>query len=59
MIAAGINAKALSTYLGHSSIQITFDQYGHLMPGYMDEAACMLDRYLARDLRPRASTQSI
>lgn len=53
MIAAGINAKALSTkalstYLGHSSIQITFDLYGHLMPGYMDEAAGMLDTYLTR-----------
>ena len=48
MIAAGINAKALSTYMGHSSIAITFDLYGHLMPGYMDEAAGMLDAYLAR-----------
>jgi integrase len=48
MIAAGINAKALSTYMGHSSITITFDLYGHLMPGYMDEAAGMLDAYLAR-----------
>jgi integrase len=47
MIAAGINAKALSTYMGHSSITITFDLYGHLMPGYMDEAAEMLDAYLA------------
>ena len=25
LIAAGVNAKALSTYLGHSSIQITLD----------------------------------
>jgi len=48
MIAAGINAKALSTYMGHSSIAITFDLYGHLMPGYMDEAAEMLDAYLER-----------
>jgi integrase len=48
MIAAGINAKALSVYMGHSSITITFDLYGHLMPGYMDEAAGMLDAYLAR-----------
>ena len=40
--------KALSTYKGHSSITITFDLYGHLIPGYMDEAAGMLDAYLAR-----------
>jgi integrase len=46
MIAAGVNAKALSTYLGHSSIQITLDRYGHLMPGNEQEAARLLDRYL-------------
>jgi integrase len=59
MIAAGINAKALSTYLGHSSITITFDLYGHLMPGYMDEAAGMLDAYLARADSASASLQLI
>jgi len=48
MIAAGVNAKALSTYLGHSSIGITFDRYGHLMPGNEDEAADLLDAYLER-----------
>jgi integrase len=39
MIAAGVNAKALSRYMGHSNIAITFDLYGHLMPGSHDEAA--------------------
>jgi integrase len=47
MIAAGVNAKALSTYLGHSSIQITLDRYGHLMPGNEAEATALLDAYLA------------
>jgi integrase len=47
MIAAGINAKALSTYMGHSSVTITFDRYGHLMPGNESEAAELLDSYLA------------
>ena len=47
MIAAGVNAKALSTYLGHGSIAITFDRYGHLMPGNEEQAAGMLDAYLA------------
>ena len=46
MIAAGVNAKALSTYMGHSSIQITYDRYGHLMPGNEEEAAGLLDAYL-------------
>jgi integrase len=48
MIAAGVNAKALSTYMGHSSIQVTYDKYGHLMPGNEEEAAGLLDTYLER-----------
>jgi integrase len=48
MIAAGVNAKALSTYMGHSSITVTYDRYGHLMPGNEDEAAGLLDAYLVR-----------
>ena len=47
-IAAGVNAKALSTFLGHSSISITLDRYGHLMPGSEDEAAALVDTYLER-----------
>jgi len=48
MIAAGVNAKALSAYMGHSSVTITYDRYGHLMPGNESEAADLLDEYLAR-----------
>jgi integrase len=48
MIAAGVNAKALSTYMGHASIEITFNRYGHLMPGNEDEAGERLDAYLDR-----------
>jgi integrase len=48
MIAAGVNAKALSSYLGHASVTITYDRYGHLMPGNEQEAADLLDAYLAR-----------
>lgn len=32
--------------MGHSSIQITLDRYGHLMPGNESETAALLDRYL-------------
>ena len=49
MIAAGVNAKALSTYMGHSTITMTLDRYGHLMPGNEDEAATMLTTFLARE----------
>jgi integrase len=47
-IAAGVNAKALSTFLGHASISITLDRYGHLMPGSGDEAVALVDAYLER-----------
>jgi integrase len=47
MIAAGVNAKALQTYMGHASVSITLDRYGHLMPGSEAEAAELLDSYLA------------
>jgi integrase len=61
MIAAGVNAKALSTYMGHANISITLDRYGHLMPGNEEEAAELLDAYLeqenqrAREAEPRAT----
>ncbi len=47
-IAAGVNAKALSTYLGHASITITLDRYGHLFPGNEGEAVALVDAYLER-----------
>ena len=50
MIAAGVNVKALSTYMGHANIRITLDQYGHLLPGAEDEAAGLLDAFLARQV---------
>lgn len=47
MIVAGVNAKALSAYMGHASVMITLDRYGHLMPGNEEEAAGLLDKYLS------------
>jgi hypothetical protein len=47
---AGVNVKALSTFMGHANIRITLDQYGHLLPGAEDEAAGLLDAFLARQL---------
>jgi integrase len=46
MIAAGVNAKALSTFMGHAKIPITMDRSRHLMPGSEEEAAALLDSYL-------------
>jgi integrase len=50
MIPAGVNAKALSTFMGHANIAITLDLYGHLMPGSQAEAASPLDAYLVREI---------
>jgi integrase len=52
-IAAGLNPKTLSTYLGHATITITLDRYGHLMPGSEVEARRLLDAYLDRPSRQR------
>jgi integrase len=49
MIAAGVNVKALSEFLGHASITITLDRYGHLMPGNETEAVGLVDAYLERE----------
>jgi integrase len=34
--------------MGHASITITFDRYGHVMPGNEEVAAALLDAYLER-----------
>lgn len=44
-----MNVKALSSYLGHASITITLDRYGHLMPGAESEAVGLVDSYLERE----------
>ena len=49
MIRAGVNVKALATYMGHASISITLDRYGHLLPGNEAEAAELLDALLEQD----------
>ena len=46
IIAAGCNAKALSTVMGHASIQITFDRYGKMFPGGEQEVGRLLGKYL-------------
>lgn len=51
MIAAGVNAKTLSASMGHASITMTLDRYGHMFPGSEEEAAGPLDAYLERATR--------
>lgn len=57
LIASGANPKVIQKVMGHARIQMTFDHYGHLMPGGLEEAAAAPNAYLARmadGLRPRA-----
>ena len=50
MIAAGVNLKALQVFMGHASITVTLDLYGHLMPGSEGEATTLVDAYLDREI---------
>lgn len=47
-IAAGLDPKTVMTYMGHSSITVTYDLYGHLIPGSMDEDRRKLDAFHER-----------
>lgn len=42
LIDAGVNDKALSAIMGHASVTITKDRYGHLMPDGVAEAGRLL-----------------
>ncbi len=57
LIDAGGNPKALQEALGHASIQMTWDRYGHLMPGGREELRERLDGYLSRRLGASTADQ--
>jgi len=40
----GVNIKAISELMGHSSIQITMDRYGHLLPSTCQNAVDVLEK---------------
>jgi integrase len=46
MIAANVNIKTISEFMGHSSVTITLDRYGHLLPSAGPEAAALFNAYL-------------
>jgi len=45
LIAEGAHPKAIQEHLGHSSITVTMDIYGHLFPSQMEELATRLGRW--------------
>ena len=62
MIRAGADPKLIRTQLGHSTIAITYDVYGHLFPDRLDELSEDLDRLIRgaaspRDMRRGARTR--
>jgi integrase len=48
LIAAGLNPKQLSIYIGHAGIRTTYNRYGHLMPGDEAAAVATLDAFFER-----------
>jgi integrase len=48
MLDAGITIDKVSKFMGHASITITIDRYGHLLPGGEADAIALLDTYHRR-----------
>jgi integrase len=46
LLSKNLNPKVVSAMLGHASIQITLDTYSHLLPGWGDAAAGVMDDIL-------------
>jgi integrase len=58
LIAQGESPKYISDQLGHSSIMVTFDTYGHLFPQAKAEAAQKLEKRMFH-ARERASVSNL
>jgi integrase len=50
MIAANVNIKVISDMMGHASVSITMDIYGHLMREVSRSVAEQADRFLGKIL---------
>jgi len=48
MLDARIAIDKVSKFMGHASITITIDRYGHLLPGGESDAIALLDAYHRR-----------
>ena len=56
LIAAGAHPKYIQAQLGHASIQVTMDVYGHLFPGTSARLVNVLDE--ATDCNPGATMEA-
>ena len=59
MIAAGVGTKAPSSYMGYSSMILTLDPYGHLVPVNETLAVKLLETWLTQALFQTACASSI
>ncbi|MCH7583467.1 MAG: site-specific integrase [Acidobacteria bacterium] len=57
LIAQGAHPKAIQVHLGHSSISVTMDRYGHLFPSDMEALAADLDAVRSRALADQMRTK--
>jgi integrase len=48
LLSMGVPAKVVSEILGHSSIQITMDIYGHVLPTMQEDAMGKMDRFFSQ-----------
>ena len=48
LLAAGVDFKTMSVYMGHSSVATTMDLYAHLMPEAQADTVSLIDAYMER-----------
>ena len=48
MIAAGMDWKKITEFIGHSDVRTTYNRYGKVVPEDPSPAAAQLDEYLDR-----------
>jgi integrase len=57
LIAEGETAAGVRDQMGHSSIKVTFDTYGHLFPGRGNEASARYEKSMA-DVKVRHKAEA-
>ena len=48
---AGVDSEVIQERLGHASVAITMDVYGHLLPGMQEDGAARFSKLLSRGNR--------
>jgi integrase len=48
LLAAGVDFKHISVFMGHASVAFTMDRYAHLLPDSQAETVALIDAFLGR-----------